>query len=196
MSPVSLIKRLAFVILIPGLLWAAPETITPNAVSNVSGYVTCVVGDIDEDPDSPDGAWCNVSGASNTNTSVDVDFTTPTNPPTSTASAQQVKVWLRKTNHSTDPTCQVDIIEGATVRVSAVISTTVSSITGSLHSANWTFTPASWTDTTGASIGIDVTCTVGGGSPGSRASGELGAAELNLDTAAAASRKRVIIADD
>ena len=166
------------------LLWAAAETVRPDAVNDVNGYTDCTVGEIDEDPDSPDGAWCDVGGASNVTTDVDVEHADPVDPPVSTSSAQEVKVWLRKTNHSTDPTCTVDILEGNTVRVNDVISQTISSTTGVLHSATWTFDPAVWTDDTGAAIEVAVDCLVGGGNPGNRASGELGAVELNLDTAA------------
>lgn len=188
-------RLLTSLLLFAVVLRADPETIRPDAVNDVVGYTTCVVTDIDEDPDAPDSAWCNVGGANDINTEVDVEFASPTNPPTETADAQEVKVWLRKTNHTQDPSCAVDILEGNSVIFNNLINVTVTSTTGSLHSATWTFSKASWADDSGASIAVGVDCTRGGGPPGNRGVGELGAVELNLDTAAAGGNpsKRIIV---
>lgn len=177
-------KRLALLaVLGAALLWAAAETIRPTSIASQSGYTNCTVGEIDEDPDSDDTQWCDVGGASNTTTNVETEMGNPATAPNGFSNQQEVRVLWRKTNHSTDPTCVVDIVEGGTVRVDNVISAAVSSTTGVVASGNWTFNAASWTDSSGASIAVDVTCTPGGGTPGNRASGEVGAIEVNLTTA-------------
>ena len=176
--------RLAALLLAAWPLFGAPETVRPTSIDSVVGYTDCAVGYIDEDPDSPDSEWCNVAGANNVDTSVRASLANPTNPPTSTTLAQEIKVWLRKTNHSTNPTCAVSIRENDVSRFSAGLGA-ISSTTGVLHTRTWTFDPAEWDDDTGASIEAQVTCTVGGGNPSNKASGEVGAVEVNLDTAEA-----------
>lgn len=195
MSKRASIKRLlALAACCAALLWAAAETVRPTSIASQSGYTDCTVGEIDEDPDSSDGTWCDVGGASNITTNVETEMGNPLAAPVSTANAQEVRVLWRKTAQSTNPTCSVDIVEGGTVRVdNALGDITVASTTGIVQSATWTFDPGVWTDDTGAALAVDVTCTPGGGTPGNRASGEVGAIELNLTTTDPSTRNRAVV---
>ncbi len=197
-------------------VWGAAETIRPSGAFNdvigwaYAGIVTPLPGDsddIDEDTSGSDGIWICVddangncdndgasTGASNQATNADFPFANPVNPPVSTTDAQQVCVRMRKTQPTTDPTFTVDILEGNTVRVNDVISQAVTNTSGGVeYCASWTFTPGDWTDTSGDSIEVGIDCPAPGGSPGSRAACELGSIELNLDTAAASSKRKVAV---
>lgn len=209
------ILLLLHAVIFSSYVWGAAETIRPSGAPNdlvgwaYQGNDTPITDstDIDEDTSSTalDDWICvdnalgncdsNTSGdTSNTVTNGDFPFANPTNPPVSTTNAQQVCVKIRKTDLSANPTMTVDILEGNTVRVNDVITFAVGSIgVGAETCQFWTFTPGDWTDTSGDSIEVGIDCAVAGGPAGNRAVCELGAIELNLDTAAASSKRKVAV---
>lgn len=167
------------------------ETIRPDGTNDIVGYTTCTAAEIDDDPDTDDGEWCDGVGT-DVATEVDAEMANPTGGPDSATNAQEVRVCLRSTGQSSDPTCSVDILEGNIVRVNNVISKTISQTDcTTVDSATWTFDPAVWTDDTGAAIEVGVDCTPGSGNPANRASGELGAVELNLTLKSATTHKLI-----
>ncbi|KKK99403.1 hypothetical protein LCGC14_2633090, partial [marine sediment metagenome] len=76
------------------------ETVRPNATNDIAGYSVCTSGtELTDDPDSPDGTWCDGVG-NNVNTDVDVEFATPTVSPASGTDAQEMRACLRSTGQS------------------------------------------------------------------------------------------------
>lgn len=157
----------------------ATESKYPDAIisaTNLSGLVTAV----DEDPDAPDGNWLTAPGNNNA-TNVRVSMPTPSGAPTIGAGLQEFRVLVRKTNHSTNPTAVVELFEtgGGTLLATVVASTTITSTVGQILSGTW---DASLLGTpNGSSVEVQVAGTVGGGTPGNRASVEVGAIEWNVE---------------
>ena len=150
----------------------AIERLAPDAIlaqTNLSGAVTA----IDEDPDSADASWLTAPGSNNA-TAVRVSFPTPSGPLTTGAGVQNFRVQVRKTAHSTNPTCTIELYENGTLISTLVSGTAVSSTTGTVIQATWDATGR-----TASQIECRVSGTVGGGSPGNRASLEVGAIEWN-----------------
>lgn len=146
--------------------------------TNLSGAVTA----IQDDPDSPDGSWLTAPG-SNKNTEARTSFGTPTNPPTLGAGLQNFRVLVRKTNHSTNPSATVELYENGSLVSEIVGSTTVSSTTGQILAGSWDASSLGTSD--GSLVECRVVGSVGGGSPGNRASVEVGAIEWNAETSPA-----------
>lgn len=185
-------KRLLLLLTLALPLWAATESRYADSIAAQSGYTNCTVGEIDEDPDSPDANWCDVAGASNISTSVRATFTTPSPNPTAGAGLQSFRVQWRKTSQSTNPTCAVDLYEnGGLVTANVVSSTAVSSTTGVVVSGTWD--AASLSSSDGSGVEILVTCTVGGGAAGNRASGEVGAVEWVVDYTTPSAKRKVAV---
>ena len=136
------------------------------------------VGNIQDDPDSPDGLWLTAPG-SNNSTEVRVSFPTPSGGPTAGAGLQEFRVLVRKTNHSTDPMATVEVYENGSLVATLVSSVTVSSTTGTVLSGTWD------SSILGTQNGSLVECRVvggtGSGSPNNRASLEVGAIEWNAN---------------
>lgn len=153
----------------------ATERLAPDALLTQTG-LTGSLADIDEDPDTPDASW--LTTGSNTDTVCRVSFPTPTGPPTAGVDGQEFRVLLRKTNHSTNPTYTVDLYENGSLVTNLVASTTLSSTAGVVVSAPWNATSLGTAD--GSLVEVQVTGTVGGGSPGNRAGVEVGAVEWNV----------------
>lgn len=153
----------------------ATERLSPDALTTQTG-LTGTVAAIDEDPDSPDASW--LTTTNNTNTVCHVTFPSPTGNPTTGAGLQEIKAWVRKTNHSTNPTAVLDLYENGNLVATLVSSTTISSTTGQMLSGTWD--AASLGTANGSLVEARVTGTVGGGSPGNRASVEIGAIEWNV----------------
>lgn len=157
------------------------ERMAPTAFlgtpTNLSGAVT----DIDDDPDSPDGAWLTAPG-SNSPTDVRVSFDTPSAGLDNSASAQEFRVQVRKTNHSTNPTAVVELWVNGSMNSTVVSSTSVTSTTGQILAGGWTSSGIAASD-----VECKVVGTVGGGSPGNRASVEVGAIEWNAATSSGVS---------
>jgi hypothetical protein len=152
----------------------AIQTLAPDAILVQTG-LTGTVSAIQDDPASPDGNWL-TAGGPNVNTDLRVSFPTPTNPLSATAST--FRVWVRKTNHTTNPTAVVELWENGALVSQVVGSTAISSITGQLLSGTW---PTA--GRTAADIELRVVGTVGGGGASNRGSVEIGAVAWDADTA-------------
>ena len=108
----------------------SPDTIAVS--SNLSG----VIGDIQDDPDSPDTNWMVASGNSS-NVDVRVTFQTPTGNPTVGAGLQTFQAYVRQfdTGQTGDPNCRIELCEnGAIIRAGSETSVTGS---GQLISFTW-----------------------------------------------------------
>jgi hypothetical protein len=82
------------------------ERQSPDALLVQTGLVGAVTA-IQDDPDSPDANWLTASPTNNNATVCSVSFPTPSGTLTAGAGLQEFRVWLRKTNHSTNPTAVV-----------------------------------------------------------------------------------------
>lgn len=162
----------------------ATERLAPDALLVQTGLTGAVTA-IDEDPDSADASWLTTSN--NTATTCRVSFPTPTGPPTTGVNGQEFRLLLRKTNHSTNPTYTVDLYENGSLVTNLIGATTLSSTTGVVVSAPWN--AASLGTANGSLVEVQVTGTPGGGSPGNRASVEVGAIEWNVTYTPAATFK-------
>ena len=163
----------------------ATETLLPTSLDTQTG-LTGALADVDEGVDSPDGNWLTTSN--NTNTTCVVSIDDPTGPPTVGAGLQNVRAYVRKTNHSTNPTVTLEVLDQGSVIATLVSGQTVSSTTGTTISGTWNANLL--TDPTGASVTVRVTGTVGGGSPANRASVEVGAIDWECDYSLSTPRKR------
>src|SRR3990167_8627732 len=164
----------------------ATERQSPDALveqTNLTGAVTA----IDEDPDSSAGDWLTAPGSNNA-TVARVTFPTPTGPPTTGAGLQNFRALVRKTNHSTNPTCAIQLYENGSLVSEVLAATTVSSTTGVVLQGSWNATSLGTSN--GSAVECRVVGAVGGGSPGNRASLEVGAIEWNVDYTAAATPTR------
>lgn len=138
------------------------------ASTNLSGSLA----DIDEDPDTPDGAWM-VATANNVNTEARVGFPTPPGPP---ARTQTFKAWVRKNSaNSGSPTARIDLYENGSLAASGS-GATVTSTTGQLVTQTFS---VSLSDPSGAGVQAVFVGTSVGGSPSVRNSVDLGA--INWD---------------
>jgi len=153
----------------------ATERLAPDAIltaTNLSGAVTA----IQDDPDSPDGSWLTAPG-NNNNTEVIVSFGSPSGDLNTGAGLQEFRVLVRKTNHSTNPSCTIQLYENGSAIATLVNGQTVSSTTGTVLSGTWD--ASSLSAISGVNVECRVTGSTGGGSPGNRASLEVGAIEWN-----------------
>ncbi len=151
----------------------APEAILSS--SNLSG----VVGDIDEDPDAPDGNWMLASG-NNVNTDVRTSFPTPTGDPKIGTDLQEFRAYVRQfdTGQTGDPDCRLELWDGGTlVRAGSNVSITgAGQVIALLWNANELTGPAD-----GSTVEAKLVGTKSGGAPGARNSVDMGAVEWNVD---------------
>ena len=169
------------------------ETIRPNSTTNdVVGYSACVTATISDDPDLGGGTFCNGLGT-DVDTEVDAVMEDPTAAISTGTNEQEVRACFNSTGESSDPTCSIDILEGNVVRVNDVFSGAITQTSGcsTVSAGTWTWVPGDWTDTTGDAIEVGIDCAPGTGNPANRASGSVGAVELNLTTAASTTHELI-----
>jgi hypothetical protein len=124
------------------------ETLFPDGLLENSGWGSIALADIDEDPDSPDGAWAVQSG-NNTATIARVSFPAPTGNPTGT---QTFKMYVRKTSgQSGTPTARIDLYENGSL-VASGTDQSVTSTTGQLLSQAFDLASTPLSDATGANV--------------------------------------------
>ncbi len=152
----------------------ANQTLSPDALLDQTG-LTGSLTDIQDDPDSPDANWLTTSN--NTSTVARVSFPTPSGDLTVGAGLQEFRVLVRKTNHSTNPTCTVDLYENGSLVTNLVSSTTISTTSGIVLSGTWN--ASSLSNINGSLVECRVVGTPGSGNPSNRASVEVGAIEWN-----------------
>lgn len=162
------------------LLWAASETLAPDAILAQSGFTpSCAVADIDDDPDSGDTNWC-VATDDNTSVDVRVSFPSPSGNPTVGADLQEFRWQVRRTAGSGTgtPTTRAELWEnGALVRAGS--NENVTSDSGEVHSFTWNANELGTAD--GSLVEVNIIGTKTGGSPTVRASIDVGAVEWNVE---------------
>lgn len=155
-----------------------PERVAPDAIASSSGWTagTDVVGNITDDPDSPDLNWV-IAASNNTNGDLRVSFPTPSG--SSQVPGQEFRVLVRKTATSGTgtPTARIELWK-AGVSVSVGPNTNVTSLTGEVISYTW-----SGIGHAPADIECRMFCTATGGSPAVRAAVDIGAVEWNAELA-------------
>lgn len=176
---------LALLMMLPaGVVYASPdaETLAPDVLltqTNLSG----VIGDIDEDPDSPGADWLTYV-ANNVDTVCRVSFPTPTGNPTQGVDLQEFKIWVRKQNGTGTPTVSISLYENGVSVAEILAATNVTNSSGELFSATWN------SNLLGTADGSVVECyiygTATGGAPASRCTVEVGAVEWNVEYSAGA----------
>lgn len=160
-----------------GAAGVSEETIAPNGIADSTNYTTLNLADIDEDPDSPDGAWGTWDG--NGDTICGVNFPTPSANPS--GSAQEFRVLIRKSaSGGNDTTWALQLREGGIQVGSNLATGTTTSTTGEVVSGTWNAASL------GTADGSAVQCYLvqtggGGGAPASRRGVEVGAVEWNAD---------------
>jgi len=159
----------------------AAERHAPDALLDQTGLTGALTA-IDEDPDSDGGDWLTTSN--NTATVCRTSFPTPTAAPTDGVDLQEFRCLVRKTDHSTDPDVRVELYENGSLVSTPIADQALSSTTGVVLSAKWDSVSLGTGD--GSLVEVRVVGTPGGGSPGNRASVEVGAVEWNAEVTAAA----------
>lgn len=157
----------------------ATEVQAPDAILASAG-LSGTVADIDDDPDSPDGAW--LTAGQNASTSVRVSFPTPTGNPTAGSGLQEFRVLLRKTatnGGKIDDTWAIWLWENGS-SVAELASGANVPAAGQVYAGTWDAASLGTAD--GSLVEFRVVCTPEtSGSPGSRGSIEVGAVEWNVD---------------
>ena len=154
----------------------ATERQAPDAIlaqTNLTG----VVGDIQDDPDSPDANWLTASG-NNVNTDVRTSFATPTGSPTVGADLQEFRAQVRQFDEGQGgtPTSRCELWEnGSLVRAGSNTSVPDGGI---VLSFPWDASELATAD--GSLVEVKVVGTKSGGSPGNRNTVEVGAVEWNV----------------
>ncbi len=139
-----------------------------------------VIGDIDDDPDSPDTLWLSSDGSGNGSfhgsfSAVDAGNTLD--------GTQEFRVLARKdAPGGSDGTIAVYLYE-AGVEVSVVAATAALTDTTAIYAGTWE--AASLSDQSGADVEIWVDLAGGGGPQANRRAMEIGAIEWNASTVAA-----------
>lgn len=152
------------------------ETKLPDSLLENSGWGSISLANIDEDPDSPDGAWATASG-NNVGTIARVSFPTPTGSPTG---VQTFKIYVRKNSASGSgtPTARIDLYENGTLLASGS-DQNVTSTTGQMLSQDFDLAATPLGTADGSLVEARFVGTQSGGSPSVRASVDLGA--INWD---------------
>jgi len=134
-----------------------------------------VVADIQDDPDSPDGAWLTAI-SNNANSICRVSFPTPTGAPNIGADLQEFRALVRKFGGTGTPTARVELYEnGILIRAGSDIDITTDTVLAFTWNANELGTPD------GSLVECRIYGTKAGGAPAKRATIEVGAVEWNVD---------------
>lgn len=153
------------------------QRLAPDALL-VQTNLTGSVGDVQDDPDSPDAAW--LTAASVADVEARVSFPVPTSDLTTGAGVQEFRVLVRKTaSGGTNPSCTFELYENGALLTTLVGGQAISSTAGTVLSGTWDATSLA------AISGADVECRVfgkrSGGSPANRRVLDIGAIEWNAD---------------
>ena len=158
----------------------ATQRVAPDSIlslTNLSGSVSAV----QDDPDSPDGAW--LTAPDNTaSTEAYVSFPTPTGNPDATASAQNIRALVRRVGGTTAPVARIEVWENGVQRFigsDSLVSTTV----GFVLALPWTYGGV-FVNADGSGVEVKVIATASGGKPAARGTVEVGAIEWNATLAA------------
>ena len=154
-----------------------PETLSPDAIVS-SLNMTGVVGNIQDDPDSPDANW--VVADSTANCQLAVSFGTPSN---TLEGDQEFRVLLRRIapTGGNNPGAKL-ILQSAGVDAGTTASVSLAAAT-TVFSHAWNVSDLS--DPSGATVGLAVRILRSGGSGANRRVADVGAIEWNASVAAA-----------
>lgn len=153
------------------------ERLAPDAILELV-ELSGVVGDIQDDPDSPDGNWLVASG-NNVNTAVRVSFDTPTGDPTVGVDLQEFRALVRQYDEGQigTPNARIELWEdGVLIRAG---SDTPVPDGGIVLSLPWNANEIATGD--GSLVECKVVGTKAGGGPSTRNTVEVGAIEWNVD---------------
>lgn len=156
----------------------ATERQSPDTIADGSNYTSPSVGDIQDDPDSPDAAWLDWDG--NGNTICRVTFPTPTGPPNVGADLQEFRVLIRNDAAGSNSTSwSLELWENGVL--DSVLNTGSDPAEGGVVvSGTWNASSLGTAD--GSLVECRLIQTAGGsGSPTNRKGIEVGAVEWNVD---------------
>lgn len=149
----------------------ATQTLLPNGIQSSANYTTLNLGDIDEDPASPDGVFGTWDG--NGNTSCVVDFPTPSGNLTEGAGLQTFRVQIRRDPGTGSNSVDWSLELWVNGVLSSVLNTGTTTSTGEVVTGTWN---ATGTDLSGITIQCAMVQSNGGtGGPTSRRGLEVGA---------------------
>ena len=154
----------------------ATERLAPDVILEVSN-LTGVVGDIQDDPDSPDGNWLTAS-SNNVITDVRVSVPSPTGNPTVGADLQEFRVLFRQYDEAQGgtPEGRIELWEnGVLIRAGSDVSVPDGGIV-----VGFTWNASELGTANGSLVEIKAVGTKSGGSPSNRNSTEVGAIEWNV----------------
>jgi len=161
---------------------------TAITLTNLDGTVS----DIQDDPDSADGNWCDAIN-NNVNTICHVTFPTPTGNPTEGAGLQQFKIWVKKWNGTNDPTVAISLYENNVLVTELMSATSVTSTTGELFSITWNANLLGTVD--GSLVECYILGVKTGGAAAARATVSVGAVEWNVTYSAGETQQLVSTSD-
>jgi len=155
----------------------ATERQSPDVLI-VQTNLTGAVGDIDEDPNSPDGNWLVLVNAG-TDTVTRVSFTTPVGNPSEGADLQQFQIWVRRGSVGVPktPTVRIELYENGGSLGTILANTEVTNDSGILLSGTWNANLLSNADGSLVECYIYGTAAVAGGN---KSTIEIGAVEWNV----------------
>ncbi|MDH3194745.1 MAG: hypothetical protein OEL78_00380 [Hyphomicrobiales bacterium] len=153
------------------------QRLAPGALL-VQTNLTGAVGDIQDDPDSPDAAW--LTAASVADVEARVSFPSPTSNLTAGAGRQEFRILARQNaSGGNNPSVTVELYENGAPVSTLISGQTISSTTGIVLSGTWD--AASLASISGADVECRVLGNRAGGPPANRRTVEIGAIEWNAD---------------
>ena len=154
-----------------------PDAIVAFSNMEQSGGGDPLVGDIDDDPDSPDGSWAFATG-NNSSGTLRTSFATPTDDVSVGADLQEFKIYVQQfdTGQTGDPDARIELWENGTlVRAGSDVS-----VTGSGQTISFTWNGNEIATADGSLVECHLVLTKSGGSPGARNTVNVGAVEWNV----------------
>ncbi len=173
----------------------ATERQAPDSIAASANYSTTTLGNIQDDPDSPDSNWVGAWDG-NGNTDLRTTFPTPTGNPNVGADLQEFRVQIRKVASAggNNADWSLELWEnGSSVRVLAT-GTTAALDPGEVISGTWNANELGTAD--GSLVECRLLQTGGAtGAGGSRRAVEVGAVEWNVDFDAGSTPLTVAVGD-
>ena len=162
----------------------ATERQAPDAIL-ASSNLTGTVGDVQDDPDSPDSNWLTADD-DGTDTDVRFSFPTPSADPNTGAGLQEFRLWVRVGTEAggNTPTLDIHLWENGSLVSTLATGISITNYTGEIVSQTWDATLLGTAD--GSVVELRLVGQRSGGAPGGRRTVEFGAVEWNVDYTPAA----------